>query len=160
MHVTHHVYRSPCAFLPEFRSFSSQPTYYLFIRTVPGWSATWRNRLREFAEPAFLAEAPSELCLHSFRFGLSYPRLSLSFSLAFLLSPSFGLLSFCLSSLSPLLFALHALPSSFFKLIHPLSSFLEFQRLLSFYRIVGLSPSAPFLFSCPPPYSLIPRLIM
>lgn len=40
--------------LPEYRSFGSQPTYYLFIRTVPGWSATWQNRLREFAEPAFL----------------------------------------------------------------------------------------------------------
>jgi len=33
--------------------------------------------------------------------------------------------------LSPPLFALRALPSSFFKLIHPLSSFLEHQRLLS-----------------------------
>lgn len=40
--VTHvnNAYRSPRASLPESRSFGSQPTYYLFIRTVPGWSAT------------------------------------------------------------------------------------------------------------------------
>lgn len=62
---------------------SVEPTYYLFIRTVPGWSATWRNRLREFAELAFLARVPSELCLHSFRFG------SLLFS-----TSSFGLVRF------------------------------------------------------------------
>lgn len=48
---------------------SVEPTYYLFIRTVHGWSATWRNRLREFAELAFLAQVPSELCFHSFGFG-------------------------------------------------------------------------------------------
>lgn len=157
--VTHvnNAYRSPRASLPESRSFGSQPTYYLFIRTVPGWSATWRNRLREFAEPAFLAQAPSELCFHSFRFGLSIP-----VSLHLLLSPPFTLFFFrtaLLNLLSPPLFALRALPSSFFKLIHPLSSFLEHRRLLSFYRVVGPPPSASFLLSSPL-RTLIPWLIM
>lgn len=157
--VTHvnNAYRSPRASLPESRSLGSQPTYYLFIRTVPGWSATWRNRLREFAEPAFLAQAPSELCFHSFRFGLSIP---VSFHL--LLSPPFTPFFFwtaLLNLLSPPLFALRALPSSFFKLIHPLSSFLEHQRLLSFYRVVGPPSSASFLFSSPL-RTLIPWLIM
>lgn len=111
MHVTHvnNAYRCPRVSLPESRTFGSQPTYYLFIRTVPGWSATWRNRLREFAEPAFLAQAPSELCFHSFRFGLSIP-VSLSH---LLLSRPFSLLRPALLSLLsfPLLHSLSMCPS-------------------------------------------------
>lgn len=107
MRVTHvnNAYRGPRALLPESRSFGSQPTYYLFIRTVPGWSATWRNRLREFAEPAFLAQAPSELCFHSFRFSLFIP---ISFRL-------FSSLPFRLSSSSTLFWALSL--SLFFSLL-------------------------------------------
>lgn len=97
------LYRNP--------DLSVQPTYYLFIRTVPGWSATWRNRLREFAEPAFLAKAPSELCFHSFRLGPLYlcppvsPFLSallihLSFSLLLYSRPSFVLFFLNLYTLS------------------------------------------------------------
>jgi len=142
-----------------------EPTYYLFIRTVPGWSATWRNRLREFAEPAFLAQAPSELCFHSFRFGLSL-RLFLSppLSLSLLLSLSFFLFLFrlallCLLSFFSPLFAFHALPSSFFKLIHPLSSFLPFTspprmhlKALWFYRV---DPSPSPTYPCPSAYYVI-----
>lgn len=161
MHVTHvnNAYRGPCASLPESRSFSSQPTYYLFIRTVPGWSATWRNRLREFAEPAFLAQAPSELCFHSFRFGLSIPHLFPSSPFPALLSPPFGPLfwAFSLSfHFSFFLYSHSILFSSFFKLIHPLLSFLEHQGLLSFYRVIDPPPLAPF--SSPHPWR-IPLLL-
>lgn len=88
---------------------------------------------------------------------------SLSLSLfVFLLSPPVSLLLSARSfesslSLSPPLFILllyshRALPSSFFKLIHPLSSFLEHQRLLSFYRVVDPPFSTPFLVSPPYPH--------
>lgn len=56
-------------------------------------------------------------------------------------------------SLSLPLFALHAFFSSFFKLIHPLLSFLEHQELLSFYRVDDPPSSAPFFFSLSPSYS-------
>lgn len=57
--------------------------------------------------------------------------LSVSFSLPLCLFLSFSLSLFrpallCLLSFSSPLFAFHALPSFFFKLIHPLSSFLPF----------------------------------
>lgn len=80
---------------------------------------------------------------------------SILVSLCLFLSPSFSLFRpslFFFFSISSFIRTPCALLSSFFKLIHPLSSFLEYQRLLLFYRIVGLSPSAPFLFSCPPSY--------
>lgn len=99
-----------------------------------------------------------------------YPRLFPSsplptiFSLS--LSSSFGPLfqAFSLSlffffffyslSLSPPLFALHALLLSFFKLTHPLSPFLEHQGLLSFSRVIDPSSSASFLLSPPLPSPL------
>lgn len=74
--------------------------------------------------------------------------LSLSFFQSTLSSP----LSFPSSSLSLPLFALHAFFSSFFKLIHPLLSFLEHQELLSFYRVDDPPSSAPFFFSLSPSY--------
>lgn len=130
---------------------SVQPTYYLFIRTVPGWSATWRNRLREFAELAFLARVPSELCLHSFRFG------SLLFS-----TSSFELVRssifFRPSHLRRSSLLLTDLPSTFFQLAHtraharsrlpyshayrhthPCSSFLSLTRFLSCIQQLSLS---------------------
>lgn len=133
---------------------SVQPTYYLFIRTVPGWSATWRNRLREFAEPAFLAKAPSELCFHSFRLGPLYlcPPVS-PFLSALLIHLSFSLLLY--SRPSFVLF--------FFKLIHPLSSFLPFTSLLrvcrpqalSFYRVVDPLPPPSAASFCSSAYYII-----
>lgn len=157
MRVTHvnNAYRGPRALLPESRSFGSQPTYYLFIRTVPGWSATWRNRLREFAEPAFLAQAPSELCFHSFRFSLSIPisfrlfsappfRLSSSSTLfrALSLSLFFSLLLYSHSMLS-----FHPSSNSC-TLSHPLSSIKGYSRSIASSILL---PSAPFLFSPFPP---------
>lgn len=116
---------------------SVQPTYYLFIRTVPGWSATWRNRLREFAELAFLARVPSELCLHSFRFG------SLLFS-----TSSFELVRssifFRPSHLHRSSLLLTDLPSTFFQLTHTRA-----RSLTVFSRIPTHPPL--FFFSLPYP---------
>ena len=123
---------------------SVQPTYYLFIRTVPGWSATWRNRLREFAELAFLARVPSELCLHSFRFG------SLLFS-----ASSFQLVR---SSVSfppshPRRFPppLADLPSNFFELAHT--------HTHTHIRAFSHIPTHPlfFFFSIPDSISVVHR---
>lgn len=57
----------------------------------------------------------------------------------------------CLLSFSSPLFAFHALPSSFLKLIHPLSSSLPFAspprmhlKALRFYRVVDPSPSPTY----------------
>lgn len=146
--------------LLESRSFGSQPTYYLFIRTA--------RVVRDMTESITrirgtgLPQAPSELCFHSFRFGHSialflplHPLLSPRVSLSLPFGPALSPLSFFLP-LSPPLFALRALPSSFFKLTHPLSSFLELQRLLSFYRVVSPSPFPLFLSpSVPLPFSLL-----
>lgn len=141
------------ATLPESRSLGSQPTYYLFIRTVcPGGPrhdgidyANSRNRPSWPEPPRNYASTPS-------RFGLSLsPSLAPSLSHSFLWTRSFEP-----PLLSPSLFALRTLPSSFFKLIHPLSFILEPQRLLSFYRVVD--PPLSFLLS--PRRTLIPRFIM
>lgn len=102
--------------------------------------------------PRNYASTPSDSAsLSPSLFILPFPLLSLSFFRSTLLSPfSFPFL------FSPPLFALHALFSSFFKLIHPLLSFLEHQGLLSFYRVVD-PPSALFLFS-PSFHILNPRI--
>lgn len=129
---------------------SVQPTYYLFIRIVPGWSATWRNRLREFAELAFLARVPSELCLHSFRFG------SLLFS-----TSSFELvrssISFHLSHLRRFPPLLTDLPSNFFELSHTRArarafSHIPTHSLLFFFSIpysISIVHSVGYLFPFP-----------
>lgn len=112
--------------------------------------ANSRNRPSWPKPPRNYASTPSDSASLS-------PSLSIFFS-----PPPFTLFFFwtaLLNLLSPPLFALRALPSSFFKLIHPLSSFLEHQRLLSFYRVVGPPPSASFLLSSPL-RTLIPWLIM
>lgn len=113
--------------------------------------ANSRNRPSWPKPPRNYASTPSDSASLS-------PSLSIFFS-----PPPFTLFFFwtaLLNLLSPPLFALRALPSSFFKLIHPsLVSFLEHQRLLSFYRAVGPPPSASFLFSSPL-RTLIPWLIM
>lgn len=92
------------------------------------------------------------------------PSLSLSPFVSF--SPSLSLFLFlfrpallCLLSFFSPLFAFHALPSSFFKLIHPLSSFLPFTspprmhlKALWFYRV---DPSPSPTYPCPSAYYVI-----
>lgn len=112
---------------------------YANSRNRPSWPKPPQNYASTPSDSASLS--PSLSVFSSFLF----------FSLSFFQSTLLSLLSFSLLLSLPL-FALYAFFSSFFKLIHPLLSFLEHQGLLLFYRVIDPPSSAPFLFSSSPSY--------